>query len=539
MTSTDSNRQNHTGRIAKSAGAISAAVFLSRILGLVREQVMAGLFGAGTAMDAFVVAFRIPNLLRDLFAEGALSSAFVTVLSDYETKRSREETWLLVNNVLATLTVIISLVTLCGIYFSKELVLLLAPDFAEIPGKVALSGRLTVIMFPFLLLISISSLAMGILNTRGKFFIPAMASSCFNMGSILVGGGLALLFPSYGRPAIEGMAIGTLAGGAMQLIIQLPLVFRFGFRLRPRIKLSDPGLRRIGRLIVPAVIGLSATQINIFVNTNFASRCAEGSVAWLNYAFRLIQFPIGLFGVALSMAALPVIARQAAKGDRSLMGETFVSALNMVFVLTIPAAAGLAVLADPLVALIFEHGHFNLFDTAMTATAVRFYAIGLMAYSAVKVTVPVFYALDDTRWPVIASFAAVAANIIIILLTLERFQHRAIALSTSLTMIMNFFLLTFVLYQKTGGYPVARLLSTFMRAMVASCIMAAGVWYICHILDNGRGIAALGLQVGVSVAAGVIIYLLMVWLLRIKEVEEVMSAVLSKMNFKVKEQNRK
>jgi putative peptidoglycan lipid II flippase len=389
-------------------------------------------------------------------------------------------------------------------------------------------------MFPFLLLVSMSSLAMGILNTKGKFFVPAMASSCFNLGSIIAGGGLALLFPHYGRPAIEGMAIGTLVGGAMQLLVQLPLVFRFGFRLRPGLALADPGLRRIGRLIVPAIIGLSATQINIFVNTNFASRCAEGSVAWLNYAFRLIQFPIGLFGVALSMAALPVMARQAAEGDRKLMGDTMVSALGMVFVLTLPAAAGLAVLAEPLVALIFEHGRFTMADTAMTAAAVRFYAIGLMAYSAVKITVPVFYALDDTRWPVIASFAAVAANIVIILCTLGRFQHRAIALSTSMTMIMNFFLLTFVLYRKTGGYPVMKLLSTFIKALAASGVMAAGVWYLQQVLDTGRSLSALGLRVALSVAAGVAIYLAMSWLFGIGEVKEVAEALLSKAGFGIK-----
>jgi len=253
--------------------------------------VLAGLFGAGTAMDAFVVAFRIPNLLRDLFAEGALSAAFITVFTEYDQKRSKEETWRLVNNVLAVLTVVISLTVILGMIFSNELVMLLAPDFAKVAGKVELTQRLTIIMFPFLLLVSLSSVLMGILNTKGYFFIPSLASSCFNMTSIVVGVGLALLFPLWGQPAIMGMAVGTLLGGLSQMGIQVPIILRQGFRIKPVMDLADHGLQRIGRLIVPAIIGLSATQINIFINTNFASRCAEGSVAWLNYAFRHLRNP--------------------------------------------------------------------------------------------------------------------------------------------------------------------------------------------------------------------------------------------------------
>ncbi|HID98265.1 MAG TPA: murein biosynthesis integral membrane protein MurJ [Thermodesulfobacteriaceae bacterium] len=507
--------------LARSAGSVSIAVFFSRILGLLREQVLAGLFGAGTAMDAFVVAYRIPNLLRDLFAEGALSAAFVSVFTEYEQKRSREDTLRLVSNVLAVLTVTVSIIVIIGMVSAGRLVTLLAPDFADIPGKVLLTKELTIIMFPFLLFISVSALFMGILNTRGYFFIPSFASSCFNLASITIGGGLALLLPGWGLPAIFGMAVGTLLGGLAQLGIQLPLVLRQGFRPGFRIDLRCPGLRRIGRLIVPAIIGLSATQINIFINTNFASRCAEGSVAWLNYSFRLMQFPIGLFGVALSVATLPVIARQAALRNSAILGETLVSSLTLAFALTTPAAVGLWVLAEPVIGLIYQHGRFSPYDTFMTAQALKFYSIGLLAYSAVKIIVPVYYALDDTRIPVIGSFIAVAANICIILATIKLLQHRAIALSTSLSIILNFLLLAAILYRKLGGFPAVRLFFSLAKILAASGLMGAAVWWISGLF--GKSPSPLGqlVKVLVTILTGMACYGLTAFMMGIPELREV------------------
>ncbi len=514
--------------IARSAGSVSIAVFMSRILGLVREQVLAGLFGAGTAMDAFVVAFRIPNLLRDLFAEGALSAAFVTVFTEYDQKRTQEETWRLVNNVFTAITIIISAIVAAGMFFSKDLVLLLAPEFSEVAGKIMLTKQLTEIMFPFLLMISLSALLMGILNTKGHFFIPAMASSCFNIGSIVIGGGLALILPHWGYPAIAGMAVGTLAGGMGQMAIQLPLAIKHGFRFRPLLDLRDPGLMKIGRLIVPAIIGLSATQINIFINTNFASRCAEGSVAWLNYAFRLMQFPIGLFGVALSVATLPVIAKQAAQHQTDELRETLVSSLTMGFALTVPAAVGLWILAKPIVALIFQHGRFSAFDTLMTAQAVQYYSIGLLAYAAVKIIVPVFYALNDTRWPVIASFTAVVANICIILATLRHLQHRAIALSTSMTMIMNFLLLAAVLYRKLSGYNITGLMISMLKIITASIIMGLTVWQVCIMVPCGDSSLSKIIQITVGIASGAATYIALVLLFRLREAVTPLQAIMRK-----------
>ncbi len=331
-------------------------------------------------------------------------------------------------------------------------------------------------MLPFLIFISLSAVVMGILNTKGRFFVPAIASSFFNLGSLIGGISLAFTLPHFGQPAIVGMAIGTLIGGVLQLGVQIPSVLKTGFRYRPVCDLSDPGLRRIFKLMIPATIGLSATQINIFINTNFASSCAEGSVSWLYYAFRLVQLPIGVFGVALSIAMLPILAKQAAKKDIAEMKKTMVSSLTMVFALTLPATAGLIILAEPIIRLIFEHGAFTAADTLATAQTLALYSIGLFAYSANKVLVPAFYALDKTRYPVIASFMAILFNIIIINLTIDRFQHLAIAFSTSCTMLINFVFLMLVLYKNMNGFSLPYLFKSLMKILLATLALAGLLW---------------------------------------------------------------
>ncbi|MFH1217581.1 MAG: murein biosynthesis integral membrane protein MurJ [Pseudomonadota bacterium] len=520
-----------TGKIARSAGTVSVAVMCSRVLGLVREQAFAFFFGAGYAYDAFVVAFRIPNLLRDLFGEGALSSAFVAVFSDYDANKGEKDTWRLANNVLVFFAVLLSLVTIVGIVFAEPLVrLLVDSEFVQVPGKVELTRKLTVVMFPFLLFISLSAVVMGMLNTKGKFFIPAMASSFFNVGSLAGGIGLALLLPKLGYPAIMGMAVGTLIGGILQLGGQLPTLRKTGFSFKPRLDLADPGLRRIIRLMIPAVIGLSATQINIFINTRFASSCVEGSVSWLNYAFRLVQLPIGVFGVAISIASLPVIARYAAEKNLDKMRETFTSSITMAFCLTIPASFGLWLLSEPIIGIIFQYGAFNSFDTARTAEALRFYAVGLFAYSSVKIMVPVFFALDDTRFPVIASFLAVGANLIFVSSFIDVFQHQAIALSTSAAMICNFLFLSVALYRKLSGYSLSYLAEGIGKVFVGSLVMAGWLKLLLSFGEKWTAGSVLLQIVGVLVYIGtaVFVYGALLYLLRLKELDLIVDKVKQK-----------
>ena len=514
-------KSGSSGTIARSAGVVGIAVMCSRLLGLIREQVFAGLFGAGYAYDAFVVAFRIPNLLRDLFGEGALSTAFVTIFSKYDSEKTAEETWRLAANVLTFFALALSLLVLVGIYLAGPIVHLLAPAYSAIAGKSELTMWMTQIMLPFLVVISLSAVVMGILNTKGRFFVPAMASSCFNLGSIVGGVLLAWLLPRFGQPAIVGMAIGTLIGGVLQLAMQLPTLYRLGFRYRPQLDLKDPGLIKILRLMIPATIGLSATQVNIFINTNFAASCIEGSVSWLNYAFRLVQLPIGIFGVAFSIAMMPVLARHSAAKNIDAMRDTLVSSLVMVGALTIPASAGLMLLAEPIIRLIFEHGAFTSADTTATAMTLSMYAVGLFAYSANKILVPAFYALDSTRYPVIASFLAVAMNIFFINLTIDRFQHLAIALSTSITMLANCLFLTVILYVKMGRLPLSYLGLGLAKISLATGAMAAVVVGGKIILADWlqRGLPWQGAAVFCCISAAALGYAIVLYLLRLPELQ--------------------
>ena len=492
----------------------------SRILGLVREQVFATFFGAGFAFDAFVVAFRIPNLLRDLFGEGALSAAFVAVFSDYEANKGEKATWALAGNVLVVVGILLSCLTLLGVIFSDQIVgFMVDAEFESIPGKVALTSLLSMIMFPFLIFISLSSVVMGILNTRGRFFVPALASGFFNLGSIVGGVGFALLMPRFGQPPIVGMAIGTLIGGLLQLACQLPTLFKAGFIFLPQLDLRHPGLRRIMKLMAPAVIGLAPLQINVLINTYFASSLAEGSLSWLSYAFRLFWLPVGLFGVALSTATLPLIARYAALRDMDSLRETYASSLTLAFSLTIPASVGLMLLGEPITRVIFQHGSFDALATAKTAEALSCYAVGLFAYSSVKIMVPVFYALDETRYPVLGSFLTMAVNVLLVWFTIGFLQHKALALAISCAMILNFLFLSTVLYRKLAGYSLRYLFAGLGRVLCASLAMALWLSGVQYLLAPFALAGFLGSVVAlvVAVATGGAVYGVTLYALGFKE----------------------
>ncbi|MFZ5776095.1 MAG: murein biosynthesis integral membrane protein MurJ [Thermodesulfobacteriota bacterium] len=514
-----SRTSQDTGKIARSAGTVSVAVLCSRVLGLVREQAFAALFGAGFAVDAFVVAFRIPNLLRDLFGEGALSAAFVTVFTDYESNRGEKDTWALAGNVLVFVTVLLSLLTLVGMLFSEQVVgALVEAGFESVPGKTELTRRLAVIMFPFLVLVSLASVVMGILNSRGRFFVPALASSFFNLGSVVGGVGLAWLMPRFGQHPIVGMAFGTLIGGVLQLACQLPTLYRAGFVFVPRLDLRDPGLRRVLRLMLPAVIGLAPMQVNVLINTYFASSLAEGSLSWLSYAFRLFWLPVGLFGVAIATAAMPVLSRHAAQKDMPRLKEAYLASLVMAFCLTFPASAGLMLMGEPITRVIFQHGSFDGLDTLRTAEALSCYAVGLFAYSCVKIAVPVFYAIDKTRYPVLGSFLTMAVNVALIWLLIGRLGHRALALSISCAMILNFLFLSAMLYRRLGGYPVRPLLAGIGKVLLATLGMSVWLLLIGGLLTGaGRGLWSELLGLAVVIGSGAAVYGGLLYLLRLGE----------------------
>ncbi|MBL8295575.1 MAG: murein biosynthesis integral membrane protein MurJ, partial [Bryobacterales bacterium] len=381
--------------VVRSAGIMSAAVMLSRVTGLVREIVMARLFGAGFVFDAFRLGFLLPNLTRDLFAEGALSAAFVPTFTEYLTTKGKAEAARLANLVATAVILFIGLLCVAGAVFAPQLVDVFAPGFRQVPGKFELAVRLTRIMFPFLLLVALAAQAMGILNACNQFAVPALASSFFNIGSVVFG--LVLGFwvgPLIGLEAIEGMAWGVVLGGALQLLWQAPSLVKSGFFFRPALDWSHPGLRHIIQLMGPAILGGAAVQINVMVNTNFASfvsdplRGPNGPVSWLGWAFRFFQLPLGLFGVAIANATLPTISRSLAANDHDEFRRTLSRSLAVVFLLTLPSSAGLMILGSDMIAAVYQGGKFDAYDTRQTALALSCYAIGLAGYAAAKVLTP-------------------------------------------------------------------------------------------------------------------------------------------------------
>jgi len=528
--------QHGRASVARNAGVISLAVTASRVLGLVRDQVFAALFGAGLQYDAFLTAFRIPNLLRDLFAEGALSAAFVTTFTQVQQSKGSEEAFRLSNRVATALVLVLSLTCILGWIFAPSIVYWLAPGFYDVPGKAELTVHLTRIMMPFLLLIALAAKAMGILNARNKFAIPAIAPVFFNLGSVIAGLFLGFTVgPSLGLSPIAGMAFGTLVGGFLQFAVQWPSLRRAGFRYRPMFDLNDPGVRQIMRLMGPAIIGTAAVQINVFVNTNFASEIVDpatgavlnGPVSWLSYAFRFMQFPIGVFGVAIATAALPPLSRSTSNPDYVEFRQTLAHSLALVFLLCIPSAVGLAVLGRPIVALVFEHGKFTSLDTVQTANALAAYSLGLAGYAAVKVLSPAFYALNDARTPMLISIGSIVVNFVMNSLLVGPFGHVGLAFSTSTVALVNFLLLAVFMRRRLGRLGGRRLATTVLRVAVASCAMAVGAWFASELLSwlPLRGLGLHLLQVIAALALAAVIFYAGCRLLGVEELDDAVNAL--------------
>ncbi len=518
----------------RAAGLVAGAVMCSRLLGLARELILAKLFGAGFAMDAFVAAFRVPNLLRDLFAEGALSTAFVTTFSKKIESDGEESAWVLANKVATLATVVLSVLTLAGILFAPQLIGLLAGGFS--PEKKELTVQLTRIMFPFILMVSLAALAMGMLNAKNVFGMPAMASSFFNLGSIV--GGVSIgwwLDPSFGERALIGLALGTLIGGTLQLVVQFPALARAGFRFRPDFIWRDEGVRNVLKLMVPAVIAASAVQVNVMVNGRFASELAgDGPVSWLSYAFRLMQLPLGLFGVAIATVTLPLISRSAAAGNRQEFRTNLAKGMRLAFLLTVPSTVGLVLLARPIISLIYERGKFTDIATDQTAAALQCYALGLVAYSGIKVLAPAFYAIDKQKTPMLVSFGAIAVNLVLnFVLTFQLdMGHRGLALSTGGVALINFIALYILMRRETRLLDTKLLFVTLAKLLVASVPLAAiciAAQYTVFANWADLPFSFRAIYLFVTIGAGGIIFFGTAMILRIDGLEEVTALIRRKL----------
>lgn len=547
--------------VAKSAGIVSIAVMFSRVLGLVREMVFAAVFGAGFLADAFQAAFKISNTLRDLFAEGALSAAFVKVFTDYQVKRTEEEAWRLASMVLNALAVVLCVVVVIGIFIAPYLITLLAKDFS--PEKAALAITLTQIMFPFILLVALAAVAMGVLNTKGRFGVPASASTAFNVFSIIFGLGLAYWLsggqmagkpedvnaipPMFAQWAIIGMAIGVLIGGAAQFLIQVPSLLKVGFRFSPVLNFLDPGVLQVAKLMAPAILGVSAVQIKVFIDV-FLLSSIEGGNSWLPYAFRLMQFPIGVFGVAVGTASIPMLSRLAAENKFGEFRSTLSSSIRLVFLLTLPSACGLVVLSTPIIRLIYERGLFSPVSTEMTAFALIGYSIGLTGYAAIKVLSPSFYALDDVKTPMMVSLVSVVVYPFAGYFLMQFFSqfrvtpetpkglaHVGLTVATSLIALISFSLLAFMMRRRIKRLEGREILSSFIKIALASAVMSAVCYfsyYFLHAQFGGKNLIAKLIECFIPIGLGGIVFLVAAKLLRISEIDKIYNAFARKLGRK-------
>ena len=511
----------------KSAGIVGLAVVGSRIFGLVRELVFAAMFGAGKFLDAFLAAFQIPNLMRDLFAEGALSVAFTTIFTKTHEKEGADSAWRLASLLISSVLLGLGVFCLVGIAASPLLVQLTNFGFHQVPGKFELTVQLTRLLFPFILFVSLAAVIMGALNARHLFGLPASASTVFNIVSVGVGVGLAYLFdpqtdwrhPHFGERALWGVSLGVLLGGVAQMAIQVPALYRLGYRFRWRLDFKDERLRMVWRLMWPSIIAGAAVQINVLVNGMFASEI-NGARSWLNCAFRLMQFPLGVFGVAIATVTLPAVARHHARSNLEAFSATVRSSLRLTVFLTLPAAAGLFALAEPIIRVIYEHGRFDLDSTLKTAAALRAYACGLTGYAAIKVLAPCFYALDRPRIPLRVSLLGIGLNLALNFLMVKGlgWGHVGLATTTAALAFINgaqlFFYLGPLVRTNDAGW-VSFLGRVLVVAGLAGWIAALVHEAVHPVVPAGLIGEALALVAAMAVA--VLVYFLATLVLRLPE----------------------
>lgn len=454
--------------IIKSTGIISLATNLSRILGLIRDIVIARLFGTGIFAQAFVVAFRIPNTLRDLVGEGATNAAFVPVLTEYRTIKQEKDYWEVARVLLNILFLTLSTLAIVGVLASPLIVRLIAPGFIKEPEKLQVTITLTRVLFPYILLIGLSAYGMGVLNSLRHFATPAFGPALLNISIIISG---LLLCPSIG---VMGLAIGVLIGGLLQLSLQVPVLSKKGLKIKRNFSLIHPAAKRIGKLLLPRMLGTAVYQLNVFIDTMLASLfwiVGAGGVAALYYSNRLLQYPFAVFALALAQVVLPTMSAHAAHKNIEKLKETISFSLRAVFLIMIPSSIGLMILGKPIITILFERGAFGSYSTQITNSALFFYCFGLFAYAGIKILVNSFYSLQDTFTPVKTASLSLMVNVILNVILMWPLKIGGLALATSVAGIFNFFLLFFILQKKIGRINWRKIVDSFLRVLLAAIIM--------------------------------------------------------------------
>jgi putative peptidoglycan lipid II flippase len=514
---------NH--ELARSAGLIGGLTLLSRVAGMVRDMVVANFFGAGMVADAFYVAFSIPNMLRRLVGEGSLTVAFVPVFTEYLDSHSREEALRVARIAFTIVTLILLVITLLGILGSRYVVLILAPGFRDIPGKIELATRLTQEMFPYLFFIGLVALAMGVLNSLKHFTAPAFAPVLLNLAIISA---VLTLHHRFAQPGLS-LALGVLLGGILQLGLQLPVLWKHGISFRPEFAFAHPAIVKVGRLLLPSVIGIAVYQINMLVATVFVSPFPGGRT-FIFYADRLTEFPLGVFAIAIGTAILPTLSGHAAKKDFPALTDSLGFGLRLTAFIILPATVGLALLRVPLIELIYERGQFSHQDTLATAEALLFFTLALPPWAGIRVLVPAYYAMQDARTPVRAAAAAMVANALGCWLLVKHFAYAGVALSVALAAILNFLLHFLFLDKRLARFLDRPFLIALAKSALACLPMAALAWWIARLpLWHQPGQVLLKvLWLGAAVLPGALLYLAGAWLLRSQELAAVMEILRQK-----------
>ncbi len=508
-------------KVAKAAGVVGLATLASRVMGYARDMVMSWAFGTGLAADAFYVAYRIPNLLRELLAEGSMSAAFIPVFTETLTKESRESARHLANAVFARLLVILIILTGLGIIFAPYVVKLIAAGWVHRAehDKYVIGVTLTRIMFPYLFFIGLAALAMGMLNSLRQFLTPALSPVMLNIMTISA----VILSIHFMAEPIYGVAAGVVVGGMFQFLIQVPGLKKQGMMLKPQFKQTHPGVIKVARLATPVFFSSSVNQLNNFMGTIFASFLGTGSITYLFYGMRFIHFPLGIFGIAIATAVLPTMSAQAARQEHADFRETLSLGLRLVFFIMFPAMAGLITLRVPIVNLLLEHGQFDRISTQGTAVALLFYAVGLWAFAGIRIVAQAFYALQDTKTPVKIAVAAVLTNILLSVMFINwtPLAHGGLALANSLAATLNITLLTVMLRKKIGRMDGGRILKSLLKIVPASIIMGAIGWWVSKQpvwIKAGNSLEKAELLVA-GMAASFVFYVIAMWALRSEELK--------------------
>ena len=510
---------------------MTIATLLSRVLGVARDIVLTSVFGATREMDAFNVATRIPNLVRDLFAEGAMSAAFVPTFTRHLKEKGHASAWRLGSNVINALLVVTGILVALGMVFAYPLADFYTDD-KQFSGAVPLTATLTRWTLPFLTMVAIAVAQAGMLNSLRQFFVPAVSPAMYNVALVLSALVLVPFAPALGIEPITAIAIGSLLGGLLQIIVQWPALRAAGYRYQPILDFKDPGLRQVLLLMGPGTIGVAAAQINLAVNTWLATSQGEGAVTVLNYAFRLMYLPIGLFGVSVATAAIPELAREALVKGFDDMRRTISSALRMMLVLSVPSMVGLAVLGRPIVQLLFERGEWTPDATSATAWALLMYAPGLVGYSVVKIASPSFYALRDARTPVLVSMMTVGTNVALNLWLVRVMGFGGLALGTAIASLVNAGLLMTLLARRIGGIDTPRVFVTFIKTAAASAAMGAAAWWLHGWLAGMVGVENVltrGIAVGGAIAGAIVVLMVAAKVLRLAEFEDAMAVVMRRL----------